>query len=228
MSKILLDDELLKDAVSIYQDRYFAKTEFNENEFETSSSFDNKIKKMAKSEHNIYHRITLTKSRKIICVLVAALTLIVSSLGVGATKNIIGGFYMIPGVGSDRLVEVIEEEASYPPEIEKFYEIDLSDEFELVTGSADESGTYYYYMSKEDSTFTIFEQYPREKVRLKVDNTQTTVWEEEYKGQEYLAANRDNEYYSLTWNNGEYLFRLYSNSFSIEEMLEICASLKEK
>lgn len=228
MSKILLDDELLKDAVSIYQDRYFAKTEFNESEFETSSKFDNKIKKMIKSEHSLYHRMTLTNARKVMCVFVAILTLIVSSLGVDATKNILGGFYIIPGVGSDGLDEVIEEGASYPLEIEKFYEVDIPDGFELVTKDVCEGWADYYYESKEDVTFINFEQYPRGKGGFKIDNLRTTLCKEEYKGQEYLVAKTDGGYYSMLWSNGEYLFRLKSNSFSKEEMLEICASLKEK
>lgn len=228
MSKILLDDELLKDAVSIYQDRYFAKTEFNESEFETSSKFDNKIKKMIKSEHSLYHRMTLTNARKVICVFVAILTLIVSSVGAEATKNILGGFYITPGVGDDEMTEAIEEDASYPQKIEKYYEVDIPNEFKLVKEDTCDSWAYYYYESEVDIAFINFEQYVRGVVAPHIDNMHTQISEVEYKGQEYFFAKSSYGGITLWWNNGEYLFSLYSNALPQDVMFEICASLKEK
>lgn len=228
MSKILLDDELLKDAVSIYQDRYFAKTEFNENEFETSSSFDNKITKMIKSEHSLYHRMTLTNARKVMCVFVAILMLIVSSLGVGATKNIFGGFYITPGVGNDQVNEVIEEGASYPQVIEKYYKVDIPDEFKLVTKDVCESWADYYYESEVDISDLCFEQYVRGMVGLQIDNLHTKISEVEYKGQEYFFAKSSYGGINIWWNNGEYLFCLSSNALPQDVMFEIAASLKEE
>lgn len=228
MSKILLDDELLKDAVSIYQDRYFAKTEFNENEFETSSSFDNKITKMIKSEHSLYHRMTLTNARKVMCAFVAILMLIVSSLGVGATKNILGGFYITPGVGDDEVTDVIENGVSYPQVIEKYYEVEIPDEFKLVRADCFDNYTYFYYESEVDISDLSFEQNTRGNFRSKIDNTHTKISEVEYKGQEYFFAKSEYGNINIWWNNGEYIFLLSSNALPKDMMLEIAASLKEE
>lgn len=224
MDKIILNDDLLKIAVSKYQENYFNRTIFNEENYETSKAFEKRIEKIIKSEKNLYHRVTLTTVRKVICVLVAILILLLSSLTVGAVREKIANLLIHTFARHDTVTADISKDEEYPTKLEKVYVLgDIPEGYELTDKSVIESSSVFIYY--KDDLFIVFQQFIKSHYSSNADNEHSVSFEETYNNQKYLVRITDDNLCNIVWDDGEYIFDLVGY-FPKETLFEMSENLK--
>ena len=229
MKNNILTDTLLYDALEIYNNEWVTSEEFSKEKFETSEKFNKKMQKMIKSRSNIYYKATLTGLRRAICVIAAILTLMLSTLSVGAVREAIGDFFVKVFSTHDDISynEQIDKPKSYHETIEKIYELGyVPDGYELVDYSADTNNVSYMYFL--DDKAIMFMQSTKSAYTVNVDNENSVKSIETYDNQEYMIYSSTNSPdIVLIWDNGEYIFSLTGN-LNKSEAIELCKSLKIK
>ncbi|MBR2108410.1 MAG: DUF4367 domain-containing protein [Ruminococcus sp.] len=80
-------DNALRKAVCEYTEEKLNSGKYKNDIFVTSLRFNKSIEKMIKSEHYFYHKITLTKTRKILCAAVVIIALLAASLTVESVRD---------------------------------------------------------------------------------------------------------------------------------------------
>lgn len=229
MNNSILTDNLLCDALKIYQSDWFENTIFDKSEFETSQKFEKKMEKIIKSRSSFYHKVTLTGLRRVACAIVAIIILFCCSLTVGAVRNAIKDFFIKTFSTHDRITASENVSKKYPKTIEKIYELGYVPEgFELTDKIIDSTSTTYSYFNNDFSKVVFFQQLTKSSWAIGQDNENSTKSIEIINDIEvviYTSTNSSD--ISLFWNNGEYFFSL-SGTFNKNEAIEMCKSLKIK
>lgn len=216
-------EDALRQAFSEYMHERLCSNIYREDKFVTSKSFDKKMSKMLKSEHSLYHKATLTRARKILCVAAVILALLLSSLSVGAVRDLIANFF-VRQYSDHNTMSANTEETGYPDKLEEVYELGyvpdgykLQDE--IITKK---DATYLYFNDKNAIAFT---QSTKDYFDVNVDNEHSRHVTETYNGQEYYFVYSDEGEIEIIWDNGRYVFLLFAN-LPKETMLDLCNSLK--
>ncbi len=226
MKNNILTDTLLYDALEIYNNEWVTSEEFNKEKFETSEKFNKKMQKMIKSRTNLYHKATLTGLRRAVCVIAAILTLMLSTLSVGAVRDAIKDFVFKAFSTHDSIKSNHSATKDYPKTIEKVYELGYVPEgYELLDYSADENNVSYMYFFEDKAI--LFMQSTKDAYSTNVDNEQSTKSIETYDNQEYMVYVWNSGDIKIIWDNGEYIFSLFG-TFNKEEAIDLCKSLKIK
>lgn len=218
-------DRLLSTAVREYAEDRFAGSRYRDDEFVFSEKFEEKMSKMLKSEHSVFHRLTLTQARKAMCIAAIIAATLLASLSVEAGRDTIANFFLRVTQGYDTIEVNNEQNSSYPAKIEKRYKLSaLPKEYALIDEAVSEDSVLLTYSDGEDE-FT-FDQYTKADYEADIDNENSVNSEVTYNGQKYMLSVMDfddNNSVDVIWDNGEYVF-MASGSFSKEKMLEICGS----
>lgn len=222
-------DNILSQAVSGYINNWMFSDEFREDEFKTSKSFEKKMSKMIKSQHNVYHKLTLTRARKALCAVAIIIALLLSSLSVGAVRDFVANLF-VKHFNTHDSISANTEEGTYPTKLEKIYELGyLPEGYKLADKSVTDNDATYIYNSKNDSL--LFVQSTKDAFASNLDNENSSTVTENYKGQEYYISDfkYDNNSHIITvvWDNGKYIFEL-SAELPKKTMLDLCNSLKIK
>lgn len=226
MPDIVLSDKMLKEAVSLYQDNVQKTEVYSDQVFETSQAFEKKMQKLIKCEDNLFYKMTLTSTRKAICVAAIIIMLLLSTLSVGAVRRAVASFFTDIFDGYNVITTDTNSVGDYPETIKKSYiPTALPSDYELVEKVLTDKTTYYCY-DNGDNTI-IFEQFTMERFFLYVDNKDSSFNKRVYKGQEYYTQNYKGESHSIMWNDSEYVFVLISH-LSENDLLKISTSLKSK
>lgn len=212
MSKTEKFDNLLSQAITEHMNEWLESDEFREDEFKTSEEFEKKMEKMIKSEHNVFHKLTLTRARKVMCIAAIIVALLLSSLSVGATRDFVAGFFVKHHKHPDRLEELYQ--LSNTPKGYKCYSGDLS---------ADKRELTYDYYSKDDTM--IFSQYTVEAFESSVESEYTNQAPEVYEEKEYYVKEHNDGSYTIIWDNYGYVFSLVAD-LPKDTILDLCNSLK--
>lgn len=222
-------DDFLRQGVAEYTEEKLQSPLYREDKFEFSPEFEKKMDKMLKSEHNVYHKLTLTRARKVLLVAAIIAAMLAASLSVEAVRNTIANFFV--QVFSDHdTISANTEETTYPTKIEKAYEFtDLPEGCELSNNVVTDDFIIKSY-SKGKITFE-FSQHVKDSFLTNDDNEHSTKSTETYNGQEYYVSVMEVEepYPDMTtiiWDNGEYVFMLTSN-LPKDRLIKICDSLAE-
>ena len=218
-------DDILRQAFREYMDQRLESDICREDDFATSEAFEKKMKKMIKSEHNIYHKLTLNRTRKVLCIAAIIVALLLSSMSVGAVRELVANFFVSHFSNHDKLI-ANKEEGTYPTKLEKLYELPYIPEgYELADESVlDKSATYIY---SNENNFIAFEQWTKGHFSENIDNEFTTQSTEVYNGQEFYVNEHKDGSYTFIWDNGEYIFDLCAY-LPKETMIDLCTSLKVK
>lgn len=225
-------DEILKAAIKEYVEEKLESDVYCNNEFETSANFEKKISKLLKAERSIYHKATLTTVRKVICVLIAVLILLLSTLSVDAVRDYIADFFIEHFSVYDTVSLKQSEVKNYPTTLESLYELGyIPKGYSLADKSQMDNSVSYIYLDQKGNNI-IFSQDTQDSYSSNIDNEHTTNYSETVDGQEYLInvfEDEDLEKPTITiiWDNREYIFTLFGN-LTKKEMLNMCKSLKEK
>ncbi|MCR5652750.1 MAG: DUF4367 domain-containing protein [Ruminococcus sp.] len=222
-------EKLVSVAVCDYAEERLSGTLYNEDEFIFSNEFEKKMKKMLKSEHNFYHKVTLTRARKAICLAAIIIAALFASLSVEAGRSTIANFLLQGSNGYDTIIVNNEGETTYPLKIEKRFVLTaLPKEYELADESVSDDSVLLTY-SDGINEFT-FDQYTKADYEADIDNENSENTEVVYNGQKYLVSVMESEEYISTdiiWDNGEYVF-MACGAFPKDKMLRICDSLSNE
>ncbi len=232
MTKAKNYDEILKCAFQEYVEERLESNIYRDDEFETSKNFEKKMSKMLKSENSLYHKVTLTKARKVICILVAILILLLSSLSVGAVREFIADFFVKSYSDHDTLTAMLENKENYPTEIKEYYEIGYVPKgYTLASEDMTNIFIHCIYADKSGNDI-VFSQETTSIFNWNIDNEHSKKHMETRNGQEYVVYISEYEYIEMPritifWNNGKYIFSLSAN-LPKETMFDLCDSLKIK
>ena len=222
-------EKLVSVAVCDYAEERLSGTLYNEGEFVFSNEFEKKMQKMLKSEHNVYHKLTLTRARKVICLAAIITAALLASLSVEAGRSIIANFFVDSSQDHDTITVKNNDIAVYPEKIEKKYMLTaLPKDYKLIDEDLSDDCALLTY-SNGESEFT-FDQYIKADYEADIDNENSENTEVVYNGQKYLVSVMESEEYISTdiiWDNGEYVF-MACGAFPKDKMLKICDSLSNE
>ena len=194
--------------------------------FTPTETFNKKAKRLCNSYDKMTFKLTYTRVRKAVCVFVAILILMLSSLSVGAVRDAIANFF-IKHFSNHAVVtynEPTTKSNQYPKTIEKVYKVDTSLGFELSDFDNADNVVYSFYA--KDEYAIILKQYTKEAYSENIDNEQTKITYETINGQDYIIRKIQTQY-DIIWDNGEYIFSITSN-LDKDSIIKICESLKIK
>lgn len=215
-----LNDNILVQALELYEENWLSTLTVTE-EIMPSDKFEKKMQKLIKSQTNVYHKMTYTRPRKVISVLVAALVLLASMMSVGAIREAVLGFFVSHGAEVDYL-EYNTEAQTYPQTIETAYAPSfVPDGYSLDDSYTEELSALRLYISGDD--YLSFGQYTKGAYKSASDSEFSEIRTQSYEGTDYIIRISDEKAVMLVWEKDGYVFELVG--FEKEsEMLRIAAS----
>ena len=221
-------DVILSKAVSGYMKEWLLSDEFRTDKFSTSKSFEKKMSKMLKSEHSLYHKVTLTRGRRILCACIAIIILLLSSLSVTAVREAVANFFIEHFSNHNHIVFSTESDVSYPTKVEKVYELGYVPEgYELTDKSVMDTSVSYTY-SNDGGMVLFVGQWTKDHFSVSADNERSHLTSEFIDGREYLINTyEDDEIIDMFWDNGEYIFEVLAY-LPKDDVVNLCKSLKIK
>ncbi|MCH5299177.1 MAG: DUF4367 domain-containing protein [Ruminococcus sp.] len=218
MEKIL-NDNILVQALEIYEESWLSTLTVTE-EIAPSKNFEKKMQKLIKSQTNVYHKMTYTRSRKVISVLAAALILLASMMSVGAIREAVLGFFVSHGEEVDYL-EYNTDSQTYPQTIETAYVLAFTPEsYTLDESYTERDSALRLYVSGDD--YLSFGQYTKGSYKSASDSEFSEIRTQSFDGTDYIIRAGE-EAIMLVWEKDGYVFELVG--FEEEsEMLRIAAS----
>lgn len=198
-------------------------------EFTPSESFNKKAKRLCKGYDKITFKLTYTRVRKVVCVFVAILILMLSSLSVGAVRDALANFF-IKHFSNHAVVtynEPTTKTNQYPKTIEKVYEISsIPDGYSLMDYSLTKTSADTYYLSDNGQIF--LQQVVKEEYKYSIDNENSSITHETINGKEYIIQkSKINNDITIIWDSGEYIFSITSD-LDKDSIIKICENLKIK
>ena len=222
-------DNILKEALLLTNEEMIL-SEFADNdnkELSLSDNFTRKINKLCKKYDKITFKLTYTRARKAICVFIAILLIMLSSLSVGAVREAISDFF-IKHFSNHDVVKYQGNglvETEYPDVIEEVYEISIVPEgYELIDCSVMETSVDTLYLSNDGQI--ALSQIVKSHHKDYIDNKYISI-DYEYINNLKYAIYKYELYNIIIWDNGKYIFTLTS-SLSVDTMLDLCKNLKNK
>lgn len=197
--------------------------------FKPTETFNKKAKRLCNSYDKMTFKLTYTRARKAVCVFVAILILMLSSLSVGAVRDALANF-SIKHFSNHAIVtynEPTTKTNQYPKTIEKVYEIDsIPEGYSLIDCAVTDISADTIYLSNNGQIF--LQQVVKDKYDTRIDNENSSISHETINGKEYIIQkNKISKDFTLIWDNGEYIFSITSN-LDKDSIIKICESLKIK
>ena len=195
--------------------------------FNPSDNFIKKINKLSKRYDKFTFKLTYTRARKIVCIFIAILLIMLSSLSVGAVRDAVSEFF-IRHFSNHDVVEYRENitvKIDYPDTIKEVYEISsIPDDYELLDFSQTDVEIITMYLS--NSGQIILKQTVKDHYKEYINNEYKQTDNREVNGINYsiYQYHADN---LIIWDNGKYIFSLFS-SLNIEESIDLCKNIKIK
>ncbi len=212
---------MLYQAFGLYEDKLTAK--YAESEcFEPSKQFEKKMRKLIKSQTNIYHRATLTKARRVMIAAALIVVIMAASLSVDAIREKIFSFFITSGENYS-FIEYSPNSSSYPSMIEKVYTPSHIPEGYKLSDSQSDSRSSSLCYSKGDDYLTI-EQFLVSDYRSASDIEFKTTAKENYKGINFIIKT-DDDMTMLIWERDGYAFEAVGY-VGVDEMLKTAVSVK--
>lgn len=196
-------------------------------DYEPSKSFDKKMKKLCKKYNHISFKLTYTSARKVICILAAILILMLSSLSVGAVRDIIKNFFVEHfSTHATFQYKNNSNNKDYPKTIETYYQIDPNSGFKLVEESKTKLSAIAFYEKNNKDIFV--SQWVKDEFDVDMDNEHTEYRVEFINNQKYFVFSSDDGKQSgYIWDDGSYIFNIYGD-LNKKELLNLCKTLKVK
>ena len=192
---------------------------------EFSPDFERRMDKLIRQRRKPFYRFTNTVGKRVAVIIIGLITVSFTTvMSVEALRTPFLDF--ITSLFSDHSeVKTIDDSGDYPETIESYYEItsDLSDySIERDSVKDDERAIYYrhndkliYYYQK------IIDNY-RNNLNTENANTESI----DINGHEAIGYMDNQNYYTLIWNNGEYIIQIASN-VGKDALIEIAKSVQK-
>lgn len=194
--------------------------------FETSASFDRKMRRMLRSERNVYYKLTLTRGRRVLCACVMIIILLLSLLSVEAVREAVGSFIIKHFSNYNSIAPVVETDSTYPSALEVAYVPEyIPSGYVLTQEDISDAGVTQIYSKGEK--IIMYDQSPKQGFSANIDNERSELTEEIVDGQKYYINVYGKNDYDIFWDNGGYVFSL-SAELPKDTMLNMCKSLKIK
>lgn len=222
-----MNEKALKQAfLETADERIFSKLNLSF-DYEPSKSFDKKMKKLCKKYNHISFKLTYTSARKVICILAAILILMLSSLSVGAVRDIIKNFFVEHfSTHATFQYKNNSNNKDYPKTIETYYQIDPKSGFKLVEESKTKLSAIAFYEKNNKDIFV--SQWVKDEFDVDMDNEHTEYRVEFINNQKYFVFSSDDGKQSgYIWDDGSYIFNIYGD-LNKKELLDLCKTLKVK
>lgn len=196
-------------------------------DYEPSKSLDKKMNKLCKKYNHISFKLTYTSTRKVICIFVAILILMLSSLSVGAVRDIIKNFFVEHfSTHATFQYKNNSNNKDYPKTIETYYQIDPQSGFKLVEESKTKLSAIAFYEKNGKDIF--MSQWVKDEFDVDMDNEHTEYRVEFINNQKYFVFTSDDGKQSgYIWDDGAYVFNIYGD-LNKKELLDLCKTLKVK
>ena len=204
MEKTLDRNTLIK-ALEIYENSWL-DTVSEDAAFEPSENFDRKMKRLIKSQNNVYYKATLTRARKVLVIAAAISVLIASLMSVSAVREKVLGFF----ISHENTYEVTEydnsDQSDSPGTIERRFTLnpaDFPEGYELSETAADDESVMMT-LENGDSFITI-EQFTKKSYVSASDSDFDAVRTVSFNGTDYIVRTSDDTV-MLVWERGGYVF----------------------
>lgn len=198
--------------------------------YEFSEDYLNKKEKLIKSQNRIYYPLIKTTGRRIASAIIAAVIMGTTTVAAYApARNAVKNFFL--RIFNDHSVVSVqydsEDIGDHKSRIEKQYSITVPDGFVLDENESVSTDNYielcYYSDDKKKSIY--FDQYTADTYSSYYDNERGHFKTSSDKfGNEFILYTND-DFISILWDNGEYIFGL-SGDISESEIMDIYYSVK--
>lgn len=205
-------EKALSTAAEAYMINRLTDGSISTEQFVTSKSFEKRINKLIKSEHNLYYKFTLTRARRLLCAAIIIILLLASMLSVGAVREMIANFF-VEHFSDHNTVSSNEDTGIYPTKLEKLYKLSYIPEgYSLVETDIIDIDASYIYASKTD--YFVFSQNTRKGFTTNIDNEFSVQSIMKIDDQIIYVYDHGNQYYTFLWDNGEYIFSITGGKFN--------------
>lgn len=198
--------------------------------YEFSKDYLNKKEKLINNQSRIYYPLIKTTGRRIASAIIAAAIMGTTTVAAYApARNAVRNFFL--RIFNDHTVVSVQHDSKdigdHKSKIEKQYSITVPegfvlDESESVSTSSN-IGLRYYSENKSESIY--FDQYTADSYSSYYDNERGHFKNSSDKfGNEFMIYKND-DFISILWDNGEYIFEL-SGDISESEIMDIYYSVK--
>ena len=224
-----MNDNILKRALILTSEEMLLNefADVEKLEFLASDTFLKRINKLSKKYDKITFKLTYTRVRKVVCVFVAILLIMLSSLSVSAVRDAISEFFVRHFSNHD-VVEYNEDETikiGYPDTIEEVYEIqNVPEGYELIDCSETETRVDTIYLSNNGQI--VLQQVVKVQYQSYINNEGTSVTNKTINNVDYIVYENEHDI-TLVWDNGKYIFTITSD-LKFDKLIEICENLKIK
>ena len=198
--------------------------------YEFSKDYLNKKEKLIKNQSRIYYPLIKTTGRRIASAIIAAAIMGTTTVAAYApARNAVRNFFL--RIFNDHTVVSVQHDSKdigdHKSKIEKQYSITVPEGFVLVESESVSTDNYielcYYSDDKKKSIY--FDQYTADSYSSYYDNERCHFKTSSDKfGNEFMIYKND-DFISILWDNGEYIFEL-SGDISELEIMDIYYSVK--
>ena len=228
------EENVLKTAISnSILSEYDKLYEQADNETSFSKGFEKKMDKLISRRKKPYYILINTAFKRVAVIIIAFISIsAVTVLSVDALRDLFKDFFVNIFSDHSHVLANTEPEAgessltiAYPEKIESKYEItyDLSG-YEKTVYSDDEMSVEIGYVNGEKSID--YSQYPVSHYDVFLNTEDAEIEHIDINGHDAMFFLDNNGYYSVSWNNGEYIIQLSSN-LNKEKLIEIANSVQK-
>lgn len=217
----VIKTDMLTQAFELYEEKLAFSYASGES-FNTSSNFDKRIKKMIKSQTNVFHRVTLTKARRVVLVAAILAAMLAASLSVEAIREKIFSFFITSG----QQVDVVEYDNSSTAfsEFKACKPSYITEGYILSDSGSDDSSAYFYYT--KGGNYLSIEQFKSDEYKSAVDAEFKTSTEENIDGVNYIVKTSDDGMTMLIFNKYECVFEIVGFE-SKDELLKVAKGVEQ-
>ena len=215
--------ELVESTIENFGDSYIDTSLLSYEPHEFSARFERKMRKLIKKQRRFYFPLVKTPLRLSFTVIAMVILMTVTTMmSVGAIRERIFNFF-INTFSTHSDITPIDDDR-HPDTIEEIYEIgyDISN-YKIDFEACDEISRHLSYVYKDKQI--IFEQLTSNS-NLRVNTEDAEITHIDMNGYDVMYCCDNQNYHTMIWDNGKYLFHLSAN-LSKEEVFEIAASVRK-
>ena len=220
------EKEILKEAIGrTLIPEYHQIIEDASDDHEFSPKFQKRMDKLIRRRRKPYYRFINTAGKRVAVIALAFLTISFTTvMSVEALRTPFLDFIM--SIFSDHSeVRGIDVSGNYPEKIENYYEItyDLSD-YTVERNEMTEQEHILFY--RKDDNMICYYQITVAEYREKYNTENSEIELIDINGHDAIGFLDNNGYYTLMWNNGEYIINIGSN-IGKNALIEVAKSVQK-
>ena len=205
------EKEILKEAIGrTLIPEYHQIMDDASDDYEFSPRFQKRMDKLIRRRRKPYYRFINTAGKRVAVIALAFLTISFTTvMSVEALRTPFLDFIM--SIFSDHSeVRGIDDSGNYPETIENLYEImyDMSD-YHIIASDQTERHRIIDYQN--DNSIIYFSQNTVNDYHMNYNTENAEIEHIDINGHDAIGFEDNNGYYSLIWNNGEYIIDLSSD-----------------